>query len=210
MLKRKPLFLTVLLLIAICAPPASGTQPLDTLKEPVDHIIQILNNPQYKDSSKRDLQHDKIWEIVRTIFDFKAISRLTVGRYWKKFDPSQKEAFTDVFSQFLGNTYIRQIQGQYQNEKVVFLGQKMISESRALVKSKIIREGVETPINYRMYMRKDNWKIYDVKIEGVSLVKNYRDQFRKLLLKESPAQLIERVAKKLENQKKKRAAGAKS
>ncbi len=206
MLKRKPLFLSVLLLFTVFAPPAFGTQPLDTLKEPVDQIIQILNDPQYKDPSKRDFQHDKIWEIVRTIFDFKAISRLTVARYWKKFVPSQKEAFTDVFSQFLGNTYISKVQGEYQNEKVVFLGQKMISESKALVKTKIIREGIETPINYRMYKRKDNWKIYDVKIEGVSLVKNYRDQFRKILLKESPDQLIERVQKKLENQKKKRAA----
>ena len=82
----------------------------------------------------------------------------------------------------------------------------MISKSKVLVKTKIIREGVEIPINYRMYKPKDNWKIYDVKIEGVSLVKNYRDQFRKILLKESPDQLIERVQKKLENQKKKRAA----
>lgn len=206
MLKRKPLFLSLLLLLTLFAPPAFGTQALDTLKEPIDQIIQILNDPQYKDPSKRDFQHDKIWEIVRTIFDFKVIARLTVGRYWKKFIPSQKEAFTDVFSQFLGNTYISKIQGGYQNEKVVFLGQKMISESKALVKTKIIRAGVEIPINYRMYRRKDNWKIYDLKIEGVSLVKNYRDQFRKILLKESPTQLIERVQKKLENQKKKRAA----
>ncbi len=206
MLKRKPLFLSVLLLLTVIAPSAFGTQPLDTLKEPVDQIIQILNDPQYKDPSKRDVQHDNIWKIVRTIFDFKAISRLTVGRYWKKFVPSEKEAFTDVFSQFLGNTYISKIQGEYQNEKIVFLGQKMISESKALVKTKIIRAGVETPINYRMYRRKDNWKIYDVKIEGVSLVKNYRNQFRKILLKELPTQLIERVQEKLENQKKKRAA----
>ena len=206
MLKRKPLFLSVLLLLTVIAPSAFGTQPLDTLKEPVDQIIQILNDPQYKDPSKRDVQHDNIWKIVRTIFDFKAISRLTVGRYWKKFVPSEKEAFTDVFSQFLGNTYISKIQGEYQNEEIVFLGQKMISESKALVKTKIIRAGVETPINYRMYRRKDNWKIYDVKIEGVSLVKNYRNQFRKILLKELPTQLIERVQEKLENQKKKRAA----
>ena len=205
MLKRKPLFLSVLLLLTVFAPSAFGTQPLDTLKVPVDQIIQILNDPQYKDPSKRDFQHDKIWEIVRTIFDFKAISRLTVGRYWKKFAPSQKEAFTDVFSQFLGNTYIGKIQGEYQNEKIVFLGQKMISKSKALVKTNLIRAGVEIPINYRMFSRKDNWKIYDVKIEGVSLVKNYRDQFRKILLKESPDQLIEKVQEKLEKQEKKRA-----
>jgi len=210
MLKGKPLFLSVLLLLTVFAPSAFGTQPLDTLKGPVDQIIQILNDPQYKDPSKRDFQHDKIWEIVSAIFDFKAISRLTVGRYWKKFAPSEKEAFRDVFSQFLGNTYISKIQGEYQNEKVVFLGQKMISESKAQVNTKLVREGVETPVNYRMYRRKDNWKIYDVKIEGVSLVKNYRDQFRKLLLKKSPAQLIERVQEKLEKQKEKREADDKS
>ncbi len=210
MLKRKPLFLSVLLLLTVFTPSAFGAQPLDTLKEPVDQIIQILNDPQYKDPSKKDFQYDQMWEIIRSIFDFKAISRLTVGRYWKKFAPSEKKTFTDVFSQFLGNTYINKIQGEYQNEKVVFLGQKMISESKALVKTKIMREGVETPINYRLFRRKTNWKIYDVKIEGVSLVKNYRDQFRKILLKESPTQLIERVEKKLENQKKKRAADGKS
>jgi len=209
MKRRKPLFLSLLLLLFLSASPAFGAQPIDILKKPVDHIIQILTDPQYEDLSQKQLQHDKIWDIVRTIFDFKAISRLTVGRQWKKFVPAEKEAFTDVFARFLGNTYIGKIQGHYQNEKVIFLSQKMISASKAVVKSKLLREGIETPVDYRMYNRKGMWKVYDVRIEGVSLVKNYRDQFRKFLLKESPKQLIERVRQKVENQKKKRTVDGK-
>ena len=183
--------------------PAYGAQPLDTLKGPIDKVVAILNDPQYKDSAQRHRQHEHLWQVIREVFDFNMISRLSLARNWKELPPAEQKEFSAVFSEFLGNTYIGKIQGEYRDEKVVFLEQETLTASKAAVKTKIIRKDVEVPIEYRMYKPQDTWKIYDVNIEGVSLVKNYRDQFRKILLKESPRQLIERLKKKLDAQQKK-------
>ena len=103
-----------------------------------------------------------------------------------------------MFSTFLGNTYIDKIQGEYHNEKIVYQDQEIREEKYAEVKTQLIRETVETPVNYRMIKGKDgSWKVYDIIVEGVSLVKNYRTQFANILQKETPAQLIQRLKDKL-------------
>jgi len=199
---KRSLAAIVFILIGMSA-FAYGAQPIDALKGPMDQIIAILNEPQYQDAAKKGLQRDKMWEIIQTVFDFGEISKRTVAGYWKRFSAEQQNEFTNVFSEFLGNTYLNKIQGQYANEKVLYLGQEMLTDSRALIKTRILRENsIEIPVNYRMQRRNNAWKIYDVNIEGVSLVKNYRSQFKQILLKQTPVRLITLLKKKLERQKK--------
>ena len=188
---------------------AHSTQPMDALREPIDEVIRTLKDPQYKDTAKKSTQREKIWQITQNVFDFREISIRALARSWKKLTPEQQNEFTDVFSRFLSNTYIDRIQGEFRNEKIVYQAQKMISENKAIVKTKIIRENsIEVPVEYRMWMRKNTWRIYDVRIEGVSLVKNYRTQFKQILMKETPDQLIERLKTKLEKQKSKTSSKA--
>jgi phospholipid transport system substrate-binding protein len=193
--------LAVLVPLIIMTVPARAAQPMDVLKPPIDAVIKILNAPQYKVSGTKTAQRDAIWKNVKGIFDFGEISRRAVARNWRRFSDAQKKAFTDIFSQFLGNTYIDKIQGEYHNEKIVYLGQDIYEDKYAEVRTQIVRESLQIPVYYRMMKESDGqWKVYDVIVEGVSLVKNYRTQFASILRKEKPEQLIERLKKKLAEQ----------
>ncbi|QTA79067.1 Intermembrane phospholipid transport system binding protein [Desulfonema limicola] len=171
-------------------------QPLDELKVPMEKAISILKDPQYQ--KQKEAQREKIWEIVNQTFDFKAISMRTLAKNWKLFSDKQKEEFTSVFTELLKNTYIDKIQGEFHNEEIIFTGQDIISSTKARVNTKILREKIEIPMDYSMSLSNDKWMIYDVNIEGVSLVKNYRNQFKEILAKETPAQLIQRLKEKNE------------
>jgi phospholipid transport system substrate-binding protein len=129
---------------------------------------------------------------------------------WKNFTPEQRKEFTEVFTDLLKNTYIDKIQSEFQNETIQFLTEEKVSDDKALVKTKVIRNGkIEIPMDYSMRHRDGAWKVYDVAIEGVSMVKNYRTQFKDILAKESPAQLITRLKDKVVQQEKDRTTGKK-
>jgi phospholipid transport system substrate-binding protein len=102
----------------------------------------------------------------------------------------------------LGYTYYQKVRDAYQGEKVVFLSQEKVKNGKAVVKTNIPRQNDAIPLDYKMVNSKSGWRIYDVVIEGVSLVNNYRTQFSKILNKETPDQLIARLKKKISEQKK--------
>jgi len=192
-------FLSLMILPAV----AVSMEPMATIKAPVDTVISILNDPKYKDVGAKSAQRDEIWKVVKPMFDFEEIAKRAVARNWSDFKDAEKKAFTDVFAQFLGNTYIDKIQGEYHNEQIVYLEQDFYSDIYAEVKTQIVRETLATPVNYRMLKGKDGkWRVYDIIVEGVSLVKNYRTQFTSILSKEKPAQLIQRLNDKLVEQNK--------
>jgi phospholipid transport system substrate-binding protein len=190
---------TLIILIAWTTPLTATPEPLESLRGPIDEVILILNDPQYKDPNLRSQQRDAIWIKVRGMFDFDEISQRTVARNWNMFSAQEKKEFTDVFSEFLGNTYMDKIQGEYHNEKIQYGSQEVVEGTRALVKTNILRESLAIPVDYKMKLNDNGtgWKIYDVMVEGVSLVKNYRTQFASILRKETPAQLIDRLKKKV-------------
>ena len=180
---------------------AHAAQPMDALRGPIDQIVNVLRDPQYKAASKKALQREKMWEIAKKIFDFQAIARGTITRYrWAEFTPKEREEFTDVFTKFIGNVYFKKIQSEYNNEKVVFLKQEMFTPSKARVMTKIQRGTVEIPIDYSMWLRDGSWKIFNVYVEGVSLLGNYRDQFERFLTNSSIRDLISELKKKVEAQ----------
>jgi len=189
--------LTLLIGLCLCVPVwAETTGPLKALQTPIDNVLNLLKDPLYKDKSQENVQYNQIREIINDIFNFNLIAQRSVGRYWKAFSPEEKQLFTDVFSDLLSHTYIQRIQGEYKNETVVYLREQMLSADKSLVQTKIIREAIEIPADYNMQLIDNSWKIYDVHVEGVSLVQNYRTQFNKILLKESPQQLIEKIKNK--------------
>lgn len=181
---------------------SSDRGPMDALKGPVDEGIRLLSDPKYKDPSLKSVQREKIWEIVRKAFDFTELSGRALAANWKTLNPPQRKEFSEVFSEVLGNSYLDKIQGGYRDERVEYIGQEMVSDTKAVVKTKIIREKGEIPVDYSMRLKDNNWKVYDVQVEGVSLVQNYRSQFNEILSKDSPDELIKRLHKKLKEQRK--------
>lgn len=196
-------FILAILVTLLAACPASAAlRPIEALKGPLDTALSILQDPRYRQDEEKEAQKEQLWVIIRKVFDFEGITALAVGRNWKRFSPEQKKEFADVFTTLLGNSYLTKIQGNFHNEKVEFLSEEILTATRARVKTKIIREVDSIPVDYSVRPDGDTWRIYDVNIEGVSLVQNYRSQFDQILSKDSPAVLIERVRDKNKAQEK--------
>ena len=172
--------------------------PMEALKSPVESVLGLLKDPKYKDPAQRQQQRDKIFAITRKLFDYTEMSRRALARNWKSFSPKEQLQFVDVFADHLSNSYMDKVQGEYKGETIVFLGQEVVAEGKALVKTRVERQPSDISVDYSMLFADNNWRVYDVNIEGVSLIKNYRTQFDQILDKESPAQLIERLKKKVE------------
>ncbi len=190
--------MATLLLGQLMPAAAVAVSPTDTIRGSIDRIVTILNDPAFAAPEQKATQRQQIWEVARPMFDFEEISRRTIGTDWQRFTPDEKKRFADVFARFLGNTYIDKLQSEFQNEKITFQNE-LVRDTQALVRTQLIRQGAQIPIDYRMKSEKGEWKIYDILVEnGVSLVKNYRVQFQSALQKETPAQLIERLQKRLD------------
>ncbi|AOY57700.1 MULTISPECIES: MlaC/ttg2D family ABC transporter substrate-binding protein [Desulfococcus] len=195
--------IVIILLLNIQMPVyGAQTKPLDDIREPIENGIALLKDPQYAVASKRDEQREKIWEIVRDIFDFRIISMMALARDWKAFNARQQKDFTEAFTELLKTNYLNKIQGQFQDERVVFLGEDLLTEKKAVVRSKILRQDTEIPMDYKVVFSHGKWRIYDINIEGISLIKNYRTQFKSILAKESPDALIERIRETTREEKK--------
>jgi phospholipid transport system substrate-binding protein len=190
----------LLLLVAFVSMAYGRRQPMEALKPHINNILMILKDPQYKDACKKKLQRDKIFEIVRALFDFPTITKLALGKYRKSFTPEQLKDLTNVFTDLLGKTYINKMLSEFKGEEVLYIAEDMLTEKKAIVKTKVIREKGEMAVNYRMHFRNGIWSVYDVKVEGVSLVKNYRNQFSQILFKEKPEMLIQKLQEKLKEQ----------
>ena len=185
---------------------AHSAQPLDELQGHIDQVVSILKDPRYQEAVQKDLQREKIWEVIHRAFDFTEMGKRALAKNWKRFTQDEKKEFSQLFAELLGGAYLGKIQRGYEDEEIIYVTEKMLSSSKALVKTKILRQNVEIPVAYSLHNRNGPWRVYDINIEGVSLVRNYRTQFSKILLKKSPAQLIEMLKKKIEREKKKTAS----
>ena len=177
------------------------TQPIDVLKSKIEDAVLILKDPQYKDPANLEKQRNAVWELIGKAFSFPAIARRTLARNWKKFSKDQHREFTILFAQLLKKTYLDKVRFEYNDEKVIFIGQNLLSTTKALVKTKILWKNKEILINYRMLVTKGTWRVYDVSVEGISLVRNYRTQFKTILIKKTPAQLIDLLREKVSEKK---------
>lgn len=194
----KKLFFLLLILFLTNITNVHASEPLTFLKGNIDRVFNILSDPQYSGDSKKDEQHNNLWNIMNNVFDFKVMSRLTLANNWKSFTSEQQREFAEVFGEFLGNTYLDKMQSGFSGEQVEYIGEDFLSDRKAVVMTNILRNNIKTPINYSMVKTGTSWKIYDIKIEGISLLKNYRSQFRGILIKDKPEELIKRLKKKLE------------
>jgi len=162
-------------------------QAQDTLKLSVDEVLSVLRGSKQGDPGRVD----RLAKAVAKVFDPEELAKRTLASHWQAFSPEEQKRFTAAFVTLLQHTYLRRLEA-YTDEQVVFLDEAALGENRAEVSTKVVTANKEIPIVYRM-IKKNDWKVYDVVIEGVSLVQNYRNQFTQILAKESPSQLIGRV-----------------
>ena len=176
--------------------PALAATAKETVEVQVNKVLKALADPAFKDQT-RDAKIVKIRSIVNEIFDYTELSRRTLGREWTKFNAPQQDEFIRLFSDLLEKTYADKLLS-YSNEKVVFDKESMLREDQAEVTSNVLTaDGKKIPLDYRMIRKEAGWRVYDVIIEGISLVKNYRDQFRDILAKDSPEEVLKMLRDKV-------------
>ncbi|MGM0642421.1 MAG: MlaC/ttg2D family ABC transporter substrate-binding protein [Thermodesulfobacteriota bacterium] len=175
-----------------------GKTPEQALMPKINKVIDMLR--EAGPIEKGELKHKDIYPVVESAFDFRILSMLSLGTNWKRFSGNQKNEFTDLFSRLVTKIYLEKVEGQdLQDIKVEYDKTEDVESgaNRAEVHTFVYHDSTETPVVYRMILKSGEWKVYDVVIEGVSMVGNYREQYRKKMF-ESPESLINDLREKIE------------
>jgi len=197
MLKRLFLILTAGTLLATASLVAAGASPTESIRSSVDGVLALLQDKEMDDATRRE----KIGEVISERFDFRAMSQRTLATNWKSVSEEQRKEFVQLFSTLIENTYIGRVEA-YTNEKVDFPGEK-VKGKKAVVATLILTANADIPVDYKVYLKNDKWWVYDVVIEGISLISNYRSSYQEIVNKEGFDGLIEKMKakiKELENQ----------
>jgi phospholipid transport system substrate-binding protein len=193
---KKNLSGLLLIFLLIIPPLAYSATSSETLKEHINKVLEILRNPDLKGESGKKVKQEKIRSISAEVFDFTELSKRSLGQNWNKLNASQQEEFTKLFKSLLEAVYADKITS-YTDERIIFKEEITLSEKTVEVPTVIVTKTSEIPINYRLLQEKGRWKVYDVVIEGVSLVNNYRTQFREILANKTPEALLDILRKKV-------------
>lgn len=198
MMRRPALALcAALLLTLLLAVPALAGPALDQITTQVDKVLAILRDPAFADPGTKAAQREKLRAVADEFFDWPALARRAAALEWKSMTPDQRREFTQLFSRILEKTYMDKVQS-YTNEVVRYDKETLLDKDKADVETMIVTSNKEIPISYRLYDTGGGvWLVYDVFVEGVSLVKNYRTQFRDILAKNSVEDLLAQMRKKV-------------
>jgi len=197
-MKRQFIGLNIILLAVLLILPlqtyAAGAK--DTVETQINKMLAKMQTPEFK-SLERDAKLNEIRQVINEIFDYQELSQRTLGREWKKFKPEQQEEFVKLFEDLLENIYADRILA-YTSEKIEFGKETELKKGRVEVESYIITtDNKRVPLFYRLSNESGQWRVYDVVIEGVSMIKNYRGQFREILSKNKPEDLLQTLREKV-------------
>jgi phospholipid transport system substrate-binding protein len=193
---RRALWLGLTALIVLASTLDASAGPVtDQLKGAIDRVVATLDSPSLKGEAKVLDRRTAVRKIANEIFDFGEIARRSLGRYWQPLTEPQRTEFVALFGDLLERSYISKIE-LYGGEKIVYTGER-VDADLATVSTKIAtKNGTEVPVDYRLFKRGDRWMIYDVSVEGISLVSNYRTQFNKIIQTNGFNGLVEKMRTK--------------
>jgi phospholipid transport system substrate-binding protein len=174
---------------------AIASDAMPVLKKSIDAVINMMKDKQKANTPETQaIQRKNIFNIGLELFNFDEMARRTLGKEWKSLSNDQQKQFTHLFARFLANIYYQRLE-EYTNETVKYLGERQY-KNKSLVKTIIVTQKNEIPMDYKL-IESDQWRVYDISIEGVSLVRNYRTQFNKILIKQGIEDLMRMMQKKL-------------
>lgn len=177
---------------------AASSEPMAQLKVSVGEIVDILKREELKGPEKYDERQRLIWDVALEMFDFREMAKSSLGKNWNTITSEERDQFVELFSSLVKKRYIGKI-NDYTDQEIVYTKQ-LIKKDRAMVYSLIIDKGTEIPIIYKLKANQEKWFIYDMKIENVSMVLNYRRDFDSVIRKEKFAGLLERITEQLAKQ----------
>ena len=183
--------------LALLLVPATARagQPTEQLRTAIDRVLKVLDDPELRKEGRARERRAEVRRIANDIFDFEETARRSLARHWLSRTPLERDEFVQLFADLLEHSYISKIE-LYGGEKIAYVGDT-IDGDVATVRTRITtRQGTEIPVDYRMHRRGERWLVYDVIIEGVSLVANYRVQFNKIITTSSYQELVKKMRDK--------------
>lgn len=200
---KRSVVLFIVLMIGTGSIIAEANEPPETvLKRCVDDVIVILNEPMDSADAKVAERNRRLFDKAGQLFDFRSLAMGALGRNWRRFSNEEKTEFANSFSRLIAQSYFSRMEGEdFENvsieyRKTEFLAPTRSGIQRADVPTELSHNGIKTPVAYRMLEKQETWKVYDVIIEGVSMVSNYREQYRNSF-KDSPEKMIAELKEKL-------------
>jgi len=168
--------------------------PTDAVKGVVDEVIRLLQDPALKAPDKKKQRRQMIKQVIDRRFDYEEMAKRCLGSTWGSLSRSQRQEFVGLFAELLEASYADKIE-RYQDEKVAYTGESQEADY-AEVRTQLVRKNDKISMNYRM-LDKSQWMVYDVVIEGVSLVNNYRSQFSRIIHESGYPGLLNRLCTKV-------------
>jgi phospholipid transport system substrate-binding protein len=198
MLKRKNTIVVALLAtgwFALSPPSLRAGVPTEQVRQTADRVLSVLQDSRLKSADKQKERREQLRQIIGSRFDFAEMAKRSLGSNWQKVNAEEQRQFVELFTELLEKSYADQIES-YDGEKIVY-GRENVSQEQADVDTKIVtKKGEQISVNYKLRSADGDWKVYDVVIENISLVNNFRSQFSRILSNTSFAELLKRLQSK--------------
>lgn len=187
-------FSAILLLVVLVIPVNAGDPALQ-IQGAIEKVLTILKDPQLKAESKKQQRLDQLRQVVYSKFDFAEMAKRSLGAQWQRLNADEQREFVKLFTELMENAYMSNLEG-YNGEKVVVAGEKQDKEFAEVDTKVVTKKGEPIAVNYKLRQASGDWKIYDVVIENISLVNNYRSQFNRVIARSSYDELIRKMKDK--------------
>ncbi len=175
---------------------ATANDAMMQLQKSVDTILVILQSEELKAPEKKEERKQQVLDVVNEMFDFQNMARSSLGQTWKNLTSEEQNRFVDLFKNLIEQRYIGKIDS-FDNQKVIYHKQ-LVKGDRAMIYTDIVDKDLEVPIIYKLQEVDGKWLIYDMKIENVSLIVNYRRDFESIIRKEQFAGLVDKITQQIE------------
>jgi len=194
-LRMGAMVLAGVLVLGLSSAPAAAGVPTDQLKGAVERVLKTLDDPALKGDARVGDRRVAVRKIANEIFDFSEIAKRSMARHWQPLSEAQRTEFVGLFADLLERSYISKIE-TYGGEKIQYTAERADGDFATVSTRIVTKNGTEVPVDYRMIKRADRWLVYDVSIEGVSLVSSYRTQFNKIIQTTSYNELVSKLRNK--------------
>jgi phospholipid transport system substrate-binding protein len=207
-MRRCVVAVSIAVLALVAGTAVHAGPPTDQLKVTIDRILAVVQDPALRQPGKADERRQRIRAIANEVFDWHETGKRALARHWEGRSPQEREEFSKLFADLLERSYVGKIES-YSGEKILY-EKETVDGDRAEVRTKLVtKAGTSIPIDYQMQKAGDRWRVYDVKIENVSLVLNYRSQFNRIIQQSGYPELVNRLKTKQEELQFDEAAAAK-
>jgi phospholipid transport system substrate-binding protein len=186
------LFVAVIWLSAIG--PATAGEPTDLVRQTTDQVLKILEDPNLQGPDKQAERQERLRKMADQAFDWNEMARRALATHWRERTPEQQQEFVRLFRDLVERTYMNRLETATQEKQDIQYVGEQLDGSRAVVKTNVVtKRNQQVPIEYRLHKVDGRWKIYDVLVEGISLVNNYRSQFNRIISSSSYDELVQKM-----------------